>query len=192
MKNLNPVILVVDDDADALLFLQEAFKAVGVTSRIQTANSGHEAVAYLKGEGKYANRSEYAYPNFIITDLKMPGLDGFALLKIIKQNPEFAIIPTVIMSGSQDNDDIEKAYLLGASSYHVKPSSPSELRTLVKILHDYWVLCEMPAVDLDGRQIVTESRHKLGARFLSPRALIQKADNREAAPDLAKLHPFVP
>jgi CheY-like chemotaxis protein len=165
MKKINPTILVVDDDPDDLLLILAAFKAVGVTTRVQTAGNGHEAVAYLKGDGKYADRSVYAYPDFVLTDLKMPSLDGFAVLEYLKKNPESAIIPTVIMSGSQDNDDIKKAYLLGASSYHVKPSSPGELRALVKVLHDYWVLCESPAVDIHGRQIATNSSHKLGERF---------------------------
>lgn len=165
MKKTNPTILVVDDDLNDLLLIQMAFKAVGVTSRVQTAESGQEAVAYLKGDGKYTDRSEYPYPDFVLTDLKMPGLDGFAVLEHLKKNPESAIIPTVIFSGSQDNDDIKKAYLLGASSYHVKPSSPGELRALVKVLHEYWMLCEAPAIDVHGKQIETDSSHKLGERF---------------------------
>jgi CheY-like chemotaxis protein len=165
MKKTNPTILVVDDDTNDLFLLQAAFKAAGVTSKVQTAESGHEAVAYLKGEGKYADRSVYGYPDFVLTDLKMPGLDGFAVLEYLKKNPESAIVPTVILSGSQDNDDIKKAYLLGASSYHVKPSAPGELRMLVKVLHDYWMLCEAPAVDVDGKQVATNSTHKLGERF---------------------------
>ena len=165
MKKTNPTILVVDDDPDDLLLIRAAFKAVGITARVQTLTSGHEAVAYLKGEGKYADRAMYGYPDFVLTDLKMPGLDGFAVLEHLKKNPESAIIPTVILSGSQDNDDIKKAYLLGASSYHVKPAAPGELRNLVKVLHDYWMLCEAPAVDMHGKQLVTDSRHKLGERF---------------------------
>jgi CheY-like chemotaxis protein len=165
MKKTNPTILVVDDDPNDLLLVQTAFKAVGVASRIQTVESGHEAVSYLKGEGKYADRSVYGYPDFVLTDLKMPGLDGFAVLEHLKKNPDSAIIPTVILSGSKDNDDIKKAYLLGASSYHVKPSSPGELRALVKVLYDYWMLCEAPEVDVHGKQVETDSSHKLGERF---------------------------
>jgi len=168
MKKTNPTILIVDDDPNDLLLIQAAFKAVGVTSHIQTATSGHQAVAYLKGEGIYASRSTYPYPDFVLTDLKMPGLDGFAVLEHLKLNPESAIIPTVIFSGSQDNDDIKKAYLLGASSYHVKPSAPGALRALVKALHDYWMLCEAPEVDRHGKQLESDGSHKLGERFTTP------------------------
>ena len=95
----------------------------------------------------------------------MPDGDGFSILEYFQKNPDSAIFPTVILSGSQDSDDIKKAYLWGASSYHVKPSSSQELRSLVKALHDYWVLCEVPATDQNGKQLHTDSRHKLGQRL---------------------------
>lgn len=165
MKKEAPVILIVDDDTNDLMFLEAAFKSVGVLTKIQTAHSGQEAVAYLNGEGAYEDRKLHPYPDFILTDLNMPGIDGFAVLEFLKKNPESAVIPTVVLSGSQDNDDIKKAYWLGASSYHVKPSSLTELRHLVKTLHDYWSLCEAPEKDLAGKQIQSNSRHKLGERF---------------------------
>lgn len=167
MKKVSPTILIVDDDPNDLLFLVAAFKFVGVSSKIQIANSGHEAVAYLNGEGPYADRNLHPYPDFILTDLNMPGIDGFAVLEFLKKNPESAVIPTVVLSGSQDNDDIKKAYWLGASSYHVKPSSPVELRHLVKTLHDYWSLCEAPEKDFAGKQVRSSGLHKLGERFTS-------------------------
>ena len=78
----------------------------------------------MMGEGKYSDRRLYAYPTFITTDLKMPGADGFAVLEHLKNNPEWAVIPTVVLTGSRDLDDIKKSYMLGASSYHVKPGDP--------------------------------------------------------------------
>lgn len=165
MRKTTPIILVIDDDPDDVMLIRSAFQAVGVTSRVQTAGSGSEAVAYLTGEGKFSDRGVYPYPDFVITDLKMPDGDGFAILEHFKRNPEWAVIPTVVLSGSQDNDDIKKAYLLGASAYHVKPSSPTALRTLVKALHDYWLTCELPEVDRTGKQVETKGAHKLGQRF---------------------------
>lgn len=165
MKRTNPTILVVDDDPDDRMLIKSAFQLVGVGSGIQCASSGQEAIAYLSGEGKFSDRGVYGYPDFVITDLKMPNGDGFAVLEHLKKNPDWAVIPTVVLSGSQDNDDIKKAYLLGASAYHVKPSSPLALRSLVKALHDYWLMCEVPEIDRTGRQVPTASAHKLGQRF---------------------------
>jgi len=157
--------MVVDDDPNDLILIEKAFRAIGVKDPIHTINGGREAIAYMMGEGKYSDRNTYAYPTFITTDLKMPEADGFAVLEHLKNNPEWAVIPTVVLTSSRDLDDIKKAYMLGASSYHVKPSSLDELRHQLKVLHDYWLTCEVPEVDSTGRQLRTNSAGKLGERF---------------------------
>jgi CheY-like chemotaxis protein len=168
MKKYHSTILVVDDDANDLVLIEGSFRAVGVTDPIHTVNGGKEAIAYMMGEGKYSDRSVYAYPTFITIDLKMPGRDGFAVLEYLKKHPAWAIIPTVILTSSRDLDDIKKAYMLGASSYHVKPNSLGELRQQLKVLHDYWMTCEVPQVDSTGHQLPTDSKGKLGERFAQP------------------------
>ncbi len=168
MKKYYSTILVVDDDPNDLIFIERAFRAIGVKDPIHTVTGGQEAIAYMMGEGKFSDRRLYAYPTFITTDLKMPGADGFSVLEHLKNNPEWAVIPTVVLTASQDLDDIKKAYMLGASSYHVKPSSPDALRQQLKVLHDYWITCEVPEVDSTGRQVRTDSEGKLGERFVQP------------------------
>ena len=168
MKKYYSTILVVDDDPNDLIFIERAFRAIGVKDPIHTVTGGEEAIAYMMGEGKFSDRRLYAYPTFITTDLKMPGADGFSVLEHLKNNPEWAVIPTVVLTASQDLDDIKKAYMLGASSYHVKPSSPDALRRQLKVLHDYWITCEVPEVDSTGRQVRTDSEGKLGERFAQP------------------------
>jgi CheY-like chemotaxis protein len=120
----------------------------------------------MRGDGKFADRLLYAYPTFITTDLKMPGADGFAVLEYRRDHSEWAVIPTVVLTSSSDLDDIKKAYMLGATSYHVKPSSPEDLRRQLKVLHDYWITCEVPEVDITGRRLLTDSQGKLGERFV--------------------------
>ena len=127
-----------------------------------------ENFALPEGQGKYSDRTLFAYPTFITTDLKMPGADGFAVLEHLKEHPAWAIIPTVVLSASRDLDDIKKSYMLGASSYLVKPASPDALRQMLKVLHDYWMTCEVPEVDSTGKQLLTESKGKLGERFAQP------------------------
>jgi PAS domain S-box-containing protein len=169
MKKYHSTIMVVDDDPSDLMLIERAFRAIGVNDPIHTINGGLEAIAYMMGEGKFADRNLYAYPTFITTDLKMPGADGFAVLEHLKKNPDWAVIPTVVLTGSCDLDDIKKAYMLGASSYHVKPSSPDGLRGILKALNDYWMTCEVPEVDSTGRQLRTDSAGKLGERFAQKR-----------------------
>jgi CheY-like chemotaxis protein len=165
LKKYNATILLVDDDADFLTFVERAFRQNGVTGPIHQVHDGTEAIAYMMGEGRFSDRKKYEYPTFVITDLKMPRADGFAVLQHLKGNPEWAIIPTVVFSSSSDLDDIKKSYMLGASSYHVKPHSMSKLREHLDILHKYWMTCETPEVDPSGRQVRTDSRGKLGNRF---------------------------
>ena len=77
MRNRNPTILVVEDNLDDQHFIRRGFKKVGVESPVHVVGDGLEAIAYMMGDGKFADRQEYAYPTFIVTDLKMPGADGF-------------------------------------------------------------------------------------------------------------------
>ncbi|HWH70924.1 MAG TPA: response regulator, partial [Candidatus Sulfotelmatobacter sp.] len=161
-------ILVVEDDPNDQVFIVQAFRACGVTNPIHTVGSGAEAIQYLMGEGQYADREQFAYPTFITLDLKMPGADGFTVLEHLKSNPQWAVIPVVILSASEDPDDIKKAYMLGASCYHVKPQDYAALCQQLKVLHDYWTTCSVPEVDLTGRQVPTESRGKLGERYPQP------------------------
>ncbi len=165
--------MVVDDDLNHLHLIEAAFRANGVEDPIHLIGGGREAIAYMMGEGRYSDRSRYAYPTFITTDLKMPGVDGFAVLEHLKKNPAWAIIPTVVLSASHDTDDIKKAYMLGASSYHLKSNSLAGLSHQLKVLHDYWMTCEVPEVDSTGKQVPTNGEGKLGERFDQPAQMPQ-------------------
>lgn len=178
MQKYNATILIVEDEEADRILIEKAFRANGVNTPIHAVVNGLEAIAYMMGEGIYADRAKFAYPTFIITDLKMPGADGFEVLQHLKSNPAWAIIPTVVLSASSDFDDIRTSYQLGASSYHVKPQSYEDLRNQLKILHDYWMTCQVPQVDLSGKQLITESKGKLGERFPQSRQTIQSRTKR--------------
>jgi CheY-like chemotaxis protein len=178
-KKYHSTILVVDDDPNDLIFIERAFRAIGVTDPVHTVSGGEEAIAYMMGEGKYSDRSKYAYPTFITTDLKMPQADGFAVLEHLRNNPEWAVIPTVVLTSSRDLDDIKKSYMLGASSYHVKPHSAEGLREQLSVINAYWVTCQVPEVDTTGKQVRTDSEGKLGERF--PQAGDEPTDPNDAS-----------
>src|SRR5436190_15269103 len=157
MKKIHPTILVVDDDEDDRYLIKRAFEKIGVTDPIHPVIDGVEAIEYMMGEGRFSDRKKYAYPTFILSDLKMPRKDGFAVLEFLKSNPEWAVIPTIIFSASSDLDDIKKAYMLGASSYHIKPQSHEALQTQLGVINDYWMTCQVPEVDATGKQLQTDS-----------------------------------
>jgi CheY-like chemotaxis protein len=164
-------LLIVEDDENDRFLLEQAFVKLNVGYRIQPLKNGTEAVAFIKGEGIYADRKAYPFPSFILTDLKMPGGDGFEVLSYLKQHPEILIVPVVMLSGSDDPDDVRQAYLLGASSFIVKPFGIEGLQGIVQKLHYYWSECEVPLIDDSGHAVVTNATGKLGERFTNSNKL---------------------
>jgi CheY-like chemotaxis protein len=158
-------LLIVDDDESDRYLLKRAFEKLNVGYRIQPLENGGEALAFIKGEGIYSDRKAYPFPSFILTDLKMPGGDGFDILFYLKEHPEILIVPVVMLSGSDHPDDVRQAYLLGASSFIVKPHGIDALEGIVQKLHYYWSECEVPLVDESGHAVLTDSKGKVGERF---------------------------
>ena len=96
----------------------------------------------------------------------MPRGDGFSILAFLKSTPQSAIILTVVLSASGDLDDVKKAYIMGATAYVIKPLQYDELARIIRVLVDFWMLCEVPKVDEAGKRLPTKSAGKLGERFL--------------------------
>ncbi len=168
MKNATFTILIVDDDENDQFLIKRTFQKISNRATIQIAPHGQEAIDYMMRNGKFADREKFEYPSFILIDLKMPIADGFAVLEFLKKHPLYRIIPAVMLSASADLDDIKRAYTLGASSYHVKPSNPAELEKMLTLLYGYWMCCEVPQVDESGKQLPTNSEGKMGERFKEP------------------------
>ena len=137
-------ILVAEDSPDDAKLLEFAIRRAGLQNPVRFVADGYEAIEYLQGKGKFEDRREYPFPKVIISDLKMPRLNGLELLDWLHQHPECKVLPTVLMSGSGLEKDIEKAYQLGANSYFQKPSTLEELTSLMRLLTDYWARSEPP------------------------------------------------
>jgi CheY-like chemotaxis protein len=169
MKAQNFTLLIVDDDEDARLLARITFEKVATRYEVRLAANGDEAIAYLSGLGKFGNRKEFEFPSYIITDLQMAPGDGFTLLEFLKNNPALSVIPVVMMSSSDNADDIRQAYLLGASSFLVKPRTLEGLEDMLRKVHEYWAECEVPEVDADGYAVPTNSVGRPGARYNKPK-----------------------
>jgi CheY-like chemotaxis protein len=101
-------------------------------------------VGYLNGDGIYADRVKYPFPEVLLVDLKMPRMTGLELLKWINEHPEFRVIPTIVMTSSRQEIDIEHAYQLGANTYLTKPIAFDQLAQMVKLTHEYWAMSAKP------------------------------------------------
>lgn len=142
--NENYTILIVEDDPNDVLFLQRALKKNQINNPTRALPDGEEAIAYLSGVGKYSDRTGYPFPRVIILDLKMPRKSGLEVLEWLKEHPQYRVIPTLVLTSSKLNEDVVKAYGLGANSYMVKPSNFDELQRLLKMAHEYWSVCLKP------------------------------------------------
>jgi CheY-like chemotaxis protein len=144
MDDSNYTILLVEDEENDARLLEMAFKKNAILNPIHWAKDGLEAIAYLNGDGVYADRAHHPFPEVLILDLKMPRMTGLELLAWIREHPHFKVIPTLIMTSSRQDSDIEKAYELGANTYMIKPSSFAELARTVKLAHEYWATSVKP------------------------------------------------
>ncbi|MGI9407626.1 MAG: response regulator, partial [Hyphomicrobiaceae bacterium] len=131
----NIPILIAEDDPDDRMFMREAFGESDFEHDIAFVENGEELLRYLNGEGDFADRKK---PELILLDLNMPKMDGRTALLHIKANPSLRRIPIIVLTTSKADDDIEKTYDLGVSSYISKPSSAEGLKEVIGTLNTYW------------------------------------------------------
>jgi CheY-like chemotaxis protein len=139
-------ILHVDDDSNDVMLLQHACRKAGMDINLLGVSDGDEAIAYLNGRDKFADREQFPLPRLILLDLKMPRLSGFEVLSWMRQDDKLKRLPVVVLTSSSHDADVNRAYDLGANSYLVKPVGFDALVEMVKAIHLYWLtLNERPA-----------------------------------------------
>jgi CheY-like chemotaxis protein len=131
--------MLVEDREDDILLMRKAFQMASLANPLQIVRDGAEAIAYLSGEAKYANRAEYPLPVLVLLDLKMPGVDGFEVLKWIRQQEGIRGLPVVVLTSSSEIRDVNRAYALGANSFFVKELDFQHAVDLSQLLRRYWV-----------------------------------------------------
>jgi len=132
-------ILIAEDNDSDLLLLRRALKFAGVLCNIHTVVDGEEAIAYLEGQGKYANRIEYPLPTLVLLDLKMPNKGGFEVLRWIRNHPTFSRLPVLVLTVSNQIADINRAYALGANSFINKSLDYQSTKDLVQSIRAFWL-----------------------------------------------------
>jgi CheY-like chemotaxis protein len=136
-----PAILLVDDNPHDVVLLRLAFRRVGIIDPIKLVKDGTEAVRYLKGDGIYTDRHAYPTPTLMLLDLNMPQTSGFDVLRWVRAQPTLSQMMVVVMTGSKESEDVQRAYELGANSYLIKPTKFSDL---VKITQSLKAYCSTP------------------------------------------------
>jgi CheY-like chemotaxis protein len=132
-------ILLVEDDEDDIFIMQRALKEAVITNPLQVVQDGEKAIAYLAGQQEFSDRSKFPLPVIIFLDLNLPLRSGFDVLSWMRQREQFASIIVVVLTSSEEPQDLSRAYRLGANSYLVKPPTPEELLDMAKAFRWYWI-----------------------------------------------------
>ena len=136
MKNRKPILLVEDDEVDALT-VKRALDQLKVLNELVIRQNGEEALDYL-------NKEESTLPCIIMLDLRMPKMGGIEFLEIVKNKQGLKGIPVIVMTSSKEETDIVNSYQLGVAGYIVKPVDYSRFVEAIRTVDVYWTLNELP------------------------------------------------
>jgi chemotaxis family two-component system response regulator Rcp1 len=129
-------VLLVEDSPGDVRLTQEAFRDCGKPIQLHLASDGIEAMAFLRKEGVYKDAPR---PDLILLDLNLPRMDGREVLMLIKKDPNLKIIPTIILTTSDDEADVQISYQLQANCYLRKPAHWDAFDGLVRSINAFWL-----------------------------------------------------
>ncbi|HEX2131706.1 MAG TPA: response regulator [Actinophytocola sp.] len=129
------VLLVEDDDGDVLM-TKEAFEHHKIRNRLHVVQDGEEALQFLRREGEYADAPR---PGLILLDLNLPRRDGREVLAELKDDPELRVIPVVVLTTSEAEEDIVRSYSLHANAYVSKPVDFERFIEVIRQIDDFFV-----------------------------------------------------
>lgn len=118
--SLQRSILIVDDEDNDIVLTRLGLERLGLKLPVCSVPGGAEAIAFLNGDAPYQDRLRYPLPALVLLDIQMPRVDGFEVLRWIREQPSFANLPVVMLTGSRTKTVAETARLLGATAFFVK------------------------------------------------------------------------
>lgn len=134
-------ILEVEDEESDVFLMRHAFKKAGIDAPVFVAPDAEEALAYLMGKDKFADRREYPLPCLILLDLKLPDKSGFEILQWVRHHDSLQTTVVVALTSSDHDTDIRRAYESGVNSYVVKPSDNHKRIEFAEHLKGWWLGC---------------------------------------------------
>ena len=133
------VILLAEDEEDYVLLIRHAFEKGNILNPLYVVHNGQEVIQYLKGDGKYSDRDEFPLPDLLLLDLKMPRVNGFEVLKWIREQPGLSALRVLVLTSSDEIRDVNMAYQLGANSFLVKPMDFQNVTEMSKLIREFWL-----------------------------------------------------
>lgn len=139
MKYKSPVpILIADDDLEDCEMIRDALRESRLLNELHFVHDGEELFDYLRRQGRYADVEKYPMPGLILLDLNMPKKDGRETLRDLKASEEFRKIPVIVLTTSEAEEDIVRAYQLGVNSFVTKPVEFAALVEVMGSIGHYW------------------------------------------------------
>jgi CheY-like chemotaxis protein len=132
-------VLLVEDDSDDAFLMKMACHRSGIPHKLKVAEDGDVAVEYLSGGGKFNDRAAFPFPDVVFLDIKLPKRDGHEVLKWIRDQTGLKNLPVVMLTGSLQPSDVDRAFELGVTSYLKKVPCPAEFGQAVRIILKYWL-----------------------------------------------------
>ena len=132
-------ILLVEDNEDDVLLIERALRKGGISIPIHVVWDGDEAIEYLEGNGRYRNVELYPLPTVVLLDIRLPKRSGLEVLQWLKKHETLGVIPVIMFTNSEEDVDIQQAYVLGANSYLKKPYTLSDTTLLLQTISAYWL-----------------------------------------------------
>lgn len=135
-------ILIVDDSPRDVELAIAALAEKNLANEVVVAEDGVEALDFLYKRGKF--RNDHGDPAVILLDIKMPRMNGIEVLKHIRSDEKFKLIPVIMVTSSGEEKDLVESYKLGANSYVVKPIDVAQFIDAIKVLGQYWAVINQP------------------------------------------------
>lgn len=135
---MKDTLLLAEDSADDAYFFRRTLKSAGVMNPLKVVHDGAEAIAYLGGEGAYADRKKFPIPSALFLDLHMPRVDGFQVLQWINTQPGLNGLLIVVLTRFNESRLLQNAYNFGADTFLFKPFTRVDLEGLIQNFHDYF------------------------------------------------------
>ncbi len=142
--NQRNILLLVEDNADDEELTLLAFEESRILNEVVVARDGVEALDYLLGTGTYSDRDMSIMPALILLDLQLPRINGLEVLQRLRADKRTKLIPVVILTTSNEQQDLINSYSLGCNSYIRKPVNYNQFITAVQQLGMYWLLINEP------------------------------------------------
>lgn len=136
--NLQPLLLVEDNEDDAF-FMQQAVRDADIVNPLIHVEDGQQAIDYLAGSGRFADRGKYPLPMVVFLDLKLPLKSGHQVLTWIRAQPQFEKLIVIVLTSSNEPVDLNRSYQLGANSFVVKPPTAEQLLELAEAFKLWWL-----------------------------------------------------